>query len=176
MVGTANDLNISASGYVTHNGLGVFHGRTFQAGSGITLTNADGIAGNTTITATGSGGNFVINTPLILGVDYTVVQTLTIYTPTSDFILNSINLIFDNVVNDIGGNAFSLGFNGPNYDNVLSISNFSNPANGTYNQFKLANALPTFIVPAGQPIIFNLSAADTADACTGRIFLTGSLI
>lgn len=54
MPGLANDLNISESGYVTHNGSGVFHGRTFQAGTGITLTNADGILGNTTIATTAS--------------------------------------------------------------------------------------------------------------------------
>src|SRR5271170_6845948 len=53
MVGTANDLNISEPGYVSHNGLGVFHGRTFQAGAGISLTNGDGISGNTTISLTG---------------------------------------------------------------------------------------------------------------------------
>jgi len=39
MPGLANDLNISEPGYVSHNGAGVFHGRTFQAGTGITLTN-----------------------------------------------------------------------------------------------------------------------------------------
>ena len=49
MVGTANALNISEAGYVTHDGSGVFHGRTFQAGTGITLTNASGVAGNTII-------------------------------------------------------------------------------------------------------------------------------
>lgn len=54
MPGLANDLNISESGYVTHDGAGVFHGRTFQAGTGITLTNADGISGNTTIASTAS--------------------------------------------------------------------------------------------------------------------------
>lgn len=54
MPGLANDLNISEPGYVTHNGSGVFHGRTFQAGTGITLTNADGISGNTTIASTAS--------------------------------------------------------------------------------------------------------------------------
>lgn len=54
MPGLANDLNISEPGYVSHNGSGVFHGRTFQAGTGITLTNADGISGNTTIASTAS--------------------------------------------------------------------------------------------------------------------------
>ncbi len=55
MTGLANDLNISEAGYVTHNGSGVFHGRTFQAGAGVTITNPDGIAGDTTISLTGGG-------------------------------------------------------------------------------------------------------------------------
>ncbi len=54
MVGPANALNITQPGYVVFDGTSVFTGRTFQAGTGITLTNASGVAGNTTISATGS--------------------------------------------------------------------------------------------------------------------------
>jgi hypothetical protein len=50
----SNDLNISQSGYVVFDGVSTFTGRTFQAGTGISLTNASGVSGNTTITATGS--------------------------------------------------------------------------------------------------------------------------
>jgi len=55
MPGTANDLNISEPGYVTFDGTSVFHGRTFQAGAGITLSNASGVGGNTTISLSGGG-------------------------------------------------------------------------------------------------------------------------
>ena len=56
MVGAANDLNITESGYQSFNNTnGVFHGRTFQAGTGITILNPDGISGNTTISLTGGG-------------------------------------------------------------------------------------------------------------------------
>lgn len=51
----SNDLNISQAGYVTFDGVATFSGRTFQAGTGITLTNASGVAGNTTIAVSGSG-------------------------------------------------------------------------------------------------------------------------
>jgi hypothetical protein len=51
----ANSLNISQPGYVTFDGTATFAGRTFQAGTGISLTNASGVSGNTTITATGGG-------------------------------------------------------------------------------------------------------------------------
>ncbi len=52
----SNDLNISEAGYVTFDGTSTFHGRTFQQGTGITITNASGVAGNTTIAVAGSGG------------------------------------------------------------------------------------------------------------------------
>lgn len=55
MPGTANDLNISQAGYVVFDGTSVFTGRTFQAGTGITITNASGVSGNTTISLSGSG-------------------------------------------------------------------------------------------------------------------------
>jgi hypothetical protein len=50
---TSNDLNIAQAGYVVFDGTATFSGRTFQAGAGITLTNPDGTAGNTTISLTG---------------------------------------------------------------------------------------------------------------------------
>jgi len=56
MTTPANVLNISEAGYVVFNGTSTFSGRTFQAGTGISLVNASGVAGNTTITASGSGG------------------------------------------------------------------------------------------------------------------------
>ena len=50
----SNDLNISQSGYVVFDGTATFTGRTFQAGTGIVLTNASGVAGNTTIATNGA--------------------------------------------------------------------------------------------------------------------------
>lgn len=52
---TNNVVNLSASGYTVYDGSGTFSGRTFQAGTGISLTNANGTGGNTTISATGGG-------------------------------------------------------------------------------------------------------------------------
>lgn len=52
---TNNALNLSSSGYTVYDGAGTFSGRTFQAGTGISLTNASGTGGNTTITAVGGG-------------------------------------------------------------------------------------------------------------------------
>jgi hypothetical protein len=49
----ANALNISQAGYVVFDGTSSFTGRTFQAGAGISLTNASGVSGNTTIATTG---------------------------------------------------------------------------------------------------------------------------
>lgn len=52
----ANAVDAGTAGYQSLTSGGVWNGRTFQAGTGISLTNADGTAGNTTITATGNGG------------------------------------------------------------------------------------------------------------------------
>lgn len=54
MPGPANALNISQSGYVVFDGVSSFSGRTLQAGTGISITNGDGISGNTTISSTAS--------------------------------------------------------------------------------------------------------------------------
>jgi hypothetical protein len=58
----ANSLNISQTGYVVFDGTATFTGRTFQAGTGVSLTNATGVAGNTTINATGGGLTWVDTT------------------------------------------------------------------------------------------------------------------
>ena len=50
----SNSLNISQPGYVVFDGVATFTGRTFQAGAGISLANASGVAGNTTISASAS--------------------------------------------------------------------------------------------------------------------------
>ena len=51
-----NSVNATSQGYQTLNTTtGAWTGRTFQAGVGIALTNADGTVGNTTISSTGGG-------------------------------------------------------------------------------------------------------------------------
>lgn len=54
----SNDLNISTAGYVVFDGTATFFGRTFQAGTGITLTNPSGVVGNTTISASAVALNY----------------------------------------------------------------------------------------------------------------------
>lgn len=49
----ANAVDAGTAGYQVLTSAGVWNGRTFQAGTGISLTNADGTAGNTTIASTG---------------------------------------------------------------------------------------------------------------------------
>jgi hypothetical protein len=50
-----NPLNISATGIVSHNGSGVFNGRTITNAGGLTVTNGNGVSGNPSIGIT----NFV---------------------------------------------------------------------------------------------------------------------
>jgi len=89
MSNAANDLNITTSGYCSFNSTnGVFAGRTFQAGTGISLTNADGISGNTTISSTVAGATsttYVSTTPynVLLTDDVILVDTATIAAPSA---------------------------------------------------------------------------------------------
>ncbi len=62
-----NSINAGSAGYQVFDGVSVFSGRTFQAGTGISLTNASGVAGNTTITAT---GGFTPNSAVMISDDF----------------------------------------------------------------------------------------------------------
>lgn len=54
MSGPANSLNMVETGFQSFNGVSVFRGRTLTAGTGITISNGTGVAGDPTITASGS--------------------------------------------------------------------------------------------------------------------------
>ncbi|HZY25507.1 MAG TPA: hypothetical protein VFE71_06745 [Bacteroidales bacterium] len=83
----ANDLNITQAGYVVFDGTATFTGRTFQAGSGIVLTNASGVVGNTTIATTTSAiGTWIdeaISFSPVAGNGYFVTATATATLPAS---------------------------------------------------------------------------------------------
>lgn len=48
--------NLATNGIIVRTGSGTVAARTLVAGSGVSITNADGVSGNITISATGSGG------------------------------------------------------------------------------------------------------------------------
>lgn len=50
-----NAINANQPGFQSLSSVGVWNGRTFQAGAGITISNPDGIAGNPTFSATAAG-------------------------------------------------------------------------------------------------------------------------
>lgn len=50
---TNNSINLSQAGITAYDGAGTFFGRTFQAGSNVSITNPDGIAGNPLISVSG---------------------------------------------------------------------------------------------------------------------------
>lgn len=102
MPGPANSLNITQPGYVVFDGVSVFTGRTFQAGTGITLTNASGIAGNTTISV--SGGAAITS---VVTANATPQFALAGSTETVDFGLN--NLILGDSATNLSGGLFNVG-------------------------------------------------------------------
>ncbi len=50
---TNNSINLSQSGLTAYDGAGTFFGRTLQAGTNVSISNPDGIAGNPSISVTG---------------------------------------------------------------------------------------------------------------------------
>lgn len=52
---TGNAINANASGFASNDGSGVWNGRTLTAGTGVSITNGDGISDNPVINSIGSG-------------------------------------------------------------------------------------------------------------------------
>jgi hypothetical protein len=149
-MGTANDLNISQSGIVTFDGTATFSGRTLQAGTGISITNGNGVSGNPIINATGSvttNGFFVYLTNTISNVTgdgtvYTVVfdtvvtnpgggySTLTgLYTAPTTGLYSFSSTIFYNGIDTTGWTDVISSFTGSVYS--YRATQFSNLTTGT---------------------------------------------
>jgi len=68
---TSNDLNISEAGMVSFDGTAIFHGRTLTAGTGITITNGNGVSGNPVISSSGDNdlhtAQFIVNSSGTVG-------------------------------------------------------------------------------------------------------------
>ncbi len=59
MVTVNNPVNANTPGFQSITSGGIWNGRTLTAGSGVTITNGDGTAGNPVISASGSSGSTV---------------------------------------------------------------------------------------------------------------------
>jgi len=66
------NLDISQAGYVVFDGTATFTGNTFQEGNGITITNANGISGNTTI----ASNSILSNTNGTVYYDGSILRTI----------------------------------------------------------------------------------------------------
>lgn len=173
-MGVGNALNISESGFVTFDGTSIFRGRTLIAGTGISITNPNGVSGNPTISASATSTNFVSFTQLVGPIDFTSTQTVLTYTPTSDFYLQSMVIKGTNIVNLTIGASVSLGINNPNYDNLLGTNSYQPNNSDTFETFMVSTS-DSVLVPSGTPIYMNVSGAATADFAVGYVFLTGVL-
>ena len=52
---TGNAINLTATGIASYDGAGTFAGRTITAGTGVSISNGNGVSGNPTINAVGAG-------------------------------------------------------------------------------------------------------------------------
>ena len=120
--------------------------------------------------------SFQVNSSLILDVDFTILQSIFLFTPVNDFVINSIITIFDSVVDDAAGLLFDLGTNSPSYNNIAINLGPISLASGTFSQMFLGSIGILPIINSGIPIFLNITSPETATTCTGRIFINGSYI
>ena len=137
---------LAGTGYVVQTGANTFVERTFVAGSGITLTNADGVAGATTITA-----------------GATVPTTFTEDSGTATPAANNINIL--------GTSAQGISTSGTGSTITLTASNASSSQKGVA-KFDSTN----FTVTAGNVTSNNITVtAGTGLTTGGTVTLGGSV-
>lgn len=125
-------------------------------------------------------GNVVFNTPIVTGIDFTMIQTIPLFTTVNDFVVQGLYILFDTVVSANGDAVLSFGYNSPTFDNVDSNTSAftSSASNGTFNFvigfLPAAGLIP--IVPAGQTITLNITTGDSGTTVMGRAFLIGSYL
>lgn len=119
----------------------------------------------------------VFATPLSSSVDMLTTGQTTIFTPSADFVVLSINAYADSVVDFAGNATVSLGTNSPDF-NDLRETVIIPSATGFFSS-DLINAVsfPTiFPVPSGTPIEINVLSAGSATTFTCKFFITGYYI
>jgi hypothetical protein len=87
--GPANSLNITQPGFQSFDGVSVFNGRTLTAGTGVSISNGDGIAGNPVIALSGGSA----------AVEHLTGDSGGILSPVS----NNFNIVSDSNYNTLGG-------------------------------------------------------------------------
>lgn len=162
---TSNDLNISQSGYVTFDGTATFRGRTFQASSGITLTNPNGVSGNTNIST-----NVVSFTSGLI--DWTVAQNIPIFTTDRVFIVYFATYYNITVNNLTLAPNVNLGWTPPNYDDFSTNAGPGGTTSGTFES--VGFSIGTFVVlPAGKNIFLKITTPATATVYQGKAMIMG---
>ncbi len=128
----ANSLNIQTAGFVTFNGTATFNGRTLTAGSGISISNGNGVSGDPIISstltfplATSLGGTGASNTPtsgtLLRGNGSAFVPTTATYPATAG---TSGNVLTSNGTNFVSqAPASSVSGPGSSTDRAISTWN-----------------------------------------------------
>ena len=145
-------------------------------GGGGGVDSVTGINGITVSPTTGNvvvSGDYVRNAARVTGIDYTQAQLLLLFTPTSDFVLAGVYIIYDVSVGlSVGSGSYSVGNNAPTYDNVANGTTFQDTISGTYDLFTTSNT----IITSSTPLFLNISVGATATTLTGRVLVTGSYL
>ncbi len=164
----ANSLNISEAGYCVFDGVNVFRGRTFQQGAGITITNADGVAGDTTISASGSTTASFIT----VEIDLKVVGITPLFTTSATLNFWPINVIFicDSATSVTGDGTYSIGW-AASYDQLISPNSFIPQVSGQFSTNTVNS--PAEVIPPLTTIAVNVSVGDSATVFTGRVAIVG---
>ena len=164
----ANSLNISESGYCVFDGVNVFRGRTFQQGAGITITNANGLAGDTTISASGSSTASFIT----VEIDLKVVGITPLFTTSAILNFWPINVIFicDSATSVTGDGTYSIGW-AASYDQLIASTGFTPQVAGQFATNTVNS--PSEVIPPLTSIAVNVTAGDSGTAFTGRVAIVG---
>ena len=123
----------------------------------------------------GGGGSFITFSSPSGSVDFKTTGATLLYTPSSDFIVLSVVVIYDSIDALTVGGAYTFGTNAASYDNLFSVNSFNTSATSSSTE-EAPPSTPTPIVPSGTGIYINISAGATATTATGRISFTGYLL
>src|SRR5438045_273872 len=140
--------------------------------------NVNTVTGSGNIVASPTTGNVVVSSTgiqVIRGptVDFTVLNnTITLFTPSADFIITTILLYGVSVTGISSGGNANIGFTAPNYSDILNTYSFGTNGTGQYQYVDISGPNAP-IVPASIPLKIKITFPDSATTCMLRCVIKG---